>query len=70
MVVKLKIRLYLLKNMVDVYENLICRKQVKPARSTDICQHTIVKCRMGYVQVLRRATLQYELHDGLSNLSF
>jgi len=53
-----------------MYKNLIFRKRVKPSRATDICQHTFVLCCIGYAQVLRRANLQYELHDGLKVLSF
>lgn len=56
--------------MVDMYKNLIFRKQVNPSRDTDICEHTFVQCCIAYVQVLRRANLQYELHNGLNGLSF
>jgi hypothetical protein len=60
----------LLNNVVDMSKNLIFRKQVHPVQGTDICQHTFVQSCITYVQVLRRAKLQYKLHDGLNGLSF
>ena len=52
-----------------MYKNLIFRKQVIPVRDTDICQRTFVLCWIAYSQVLGRANLQYELHEGLNGFS-